>query len=439
MRKLRIKNLTFSHMSPLTRNPMISHGYVDIAYAGKNRNHSYISDEVMHEKLEPSVKGVPIVGEYFEEVEDFGDHGGRLVIDNKGFRYEVTTIPYGFVPPDADITYIDKIDDDGISRKYLRAECYLWTGQYPECERVFKTNNPQSMELTKDTGYWKRIEGDDYYVIEDAIISKLCILGTDVEPCFEGAQFGTEEDNMIYSLDKKQFNDFIETFAKQIKEALEPEGGESMNLTNNTLFVNEPAATTTTSSQIYSVKVNYNQNDDVLTEDNNIDDANIDTNTEDTNDYDLNNDDVVDVVEDTDNNEDDTSIDYAKEITKLAAEIEVLQNSLEEANKTIHSLNNELDELKQFKNQVDMQEKEELFNTFKNKNVIRENDLNSVYEQISELDYESLNLQLCKLYAESVLSKDETTPKNVVNYQVQEPDISTWESAIANKKAKNKK
>lgn len=434
MRKLRIKNLTFTHMSQLTKNPMISHGYVDIAYAGKNRNHSYISDEVMHEKLEPSVKGVPIVGEYFEEVEDFGDHGGRLVIDNKGLRYEVTTVPYGFVPPDADITYIDKIDKDGILRKYLRAECYLWTGQYPECERVFKTNNPQSMELTKDTGYWKRIDGDDYYVIEDAIISKLCILGTDVEPCFEGAQFGTEEDNMIYSLDKKQFNDFIQTFTKQIKEALEPEGGESMNLTDNK-FVDD-STTTTASSQTYSVNagdtVNFNQDENVTAEDNNIDDSIVDNNVEDTNDYDLNN-------EDTDNNEDDTSIDYAKEITKLAAKIEVLQNSLEEANKTIHSLNNELDELKQFKNQVDMQEKEELFNTFKNKNIIRENDLNSVYEQISELDYESLNLQLCKLYAESILSKDETTPKNVVNYQVQEPDISTWESAIANKKAKNKK
>lgn len=438
-------------MSPLTRNPMISHGYVDIAYAGKNRNHSYISDEVMHEKLEPSVKGVPIVGEYFEEVEDFGDHGGRVVIDNKGFRYEVTTIPYGFVPPNAEITYIDKIDDDGISRKYLRAECYLWTGQYPECERVFKTNNPQSMELTKDTGYWKRIDGDDYYVIEDAIISKLCILGTDVEPCFEGAQFGTEEDNMIYSLDKKQFNDFIQTFTKQIKEALEPEGGESMNLTDYSLVVNDTGSltTTTTSGQIYngnivvpstttSSQIIYEQNDDVLTEDNNIDDSIVNDNVEDNNDYDLNNDDVVDTVEDTDNNEDDASIDYAKEITKLAAEIEVLQNSLEEANKTIHSLNNELDELKQFKNQVDMQEKEELFNTFKNKNVIRENDLNSIYEQINELDYESFNLQLCKLYAESVLSKDETTPKNVVNYQVQEPDISTWESAIAIKK-KNKK
>ena len=435
-------------MSPLNKNPMISHGYVDIAYAGKNRNHSYISDEVMHEKIEPSVRGVPIVGEYFEEIEDFGDHGGKVVIDSKGFRYEVTTTPYGFVPPEAEITYIDKIDNDGISRKYLRAECYLWTGQYPECERVFKTNNPQSMELTKDTGYWKRIDGDDYYVIEDAIISKLCILGTEVEPCFEGAKFGTEEDNMIYSLDKNQFNEFIQTFTKQIKAALEPEGGESMNLTDNKLVVDTTGAGTTTSGSftintdtiyVNADTVNYEQTEE-LVDNTDVDDTIADVDTTDTDDYDLNDsEDVVDTVEEANDTEDNSSIDYAKEITQLAEQIEVLQNSLEEANKTIHSLNNELDELKQFKNQVDMQEKEDLFNTFKSKNVIRENDLNSVYEQINELDYESFNLQLCKLYAESVLNKDDVTPKTVVNYQLQEPDTATWESAIASKKAKNKK
>lgn len=153
VKKLRIKNLTFCNMEPLTKNPMISRGYVDIAYAGKNRNHSYISEDVMHNKLEPSVRGVPIVGEYFEELNDFGDHGGRVVIDAKGLRFEVTTVPYGFVPPNAELTYVDKIDEDGVSRKYLRAECYLWTGQYPECEIVFKENKPQSMELERDTGY----------------------------------------------------------------------------------------------------------------------------------------------------------------------------------------------------------------------------------------------------------------------------------------------
>jgi hypothetical protein len=140
-------------MEPLVKNPMISKGVVDIAYAGKNRNRSFIRDDVMHTKLEPSVLGVPIVGEYFEEVKDFGDHGGKVVIDSNGIHYESTTIPYGFVPPNSTLSYIEKIDKDGVARKYLRAECFLWTGQYPECDRVIKTGNPQSMELEKDTGY----------------------------------------------------------------------------------------------------------------------------------------------------------------------------------------------------------------------------------------------------------------------------------------------
>ena len=234
MKKLKIKNLTFSNMQPLIKNPMISKGYVDICYSGKNRNKSYISEEVMKEKLQPSVLGVPIVGEYFKEKDDFGDHGGKVVIDSNGIRYEATTIPYGFVPPNSNLSYIEKLDKDNVTRKYLRADCFLWTGQYPECDRVIKTGNPQSMELERDTGYWKRIDGEEYYVIEDAVISKLCILGTDVEPCFEGASFGENSDNQTkvsYSLDREQYDDFIKNFALQIKEALKyenDEGGQSM-------------------------------------------------------------------------------------------------------------------------------------------------------------------------------------------------------------------
>lgn len=112
-------------MKSLVKNPMISYGYVDILYAGKNRNYSYISDEVMKNKLAPSIKGIPIVGEYFNEINDFGDHGGKVIIDSQGIKFEVTTVPYGFVPPDATIEYVEKIDKDNVTRKYLRTECYL--------------------------------------------------------------------------------------------------------------------------------------------------------------------------------------------------------------------------------------------------------------------------------------------------------------------------
>ena len=70
-------------------------------------------------------------------------------------------------------------------------EGYLWTGQYPEASRIIEKGNNQSMELddTLTTGYWSENTNAnfDFFIINEAVISKLCILGEDIEPCFEGA------------------------------------------------------------------------------------------------------------------------------------------------------------------------------------------------------------------------------------------------------------
>ena len=46
------------------------------------------------------------------------------------------------------------------------------------------------MELENVDGYWAEDENGemDFFIINEAVISKLCILGEDVEPCFEGAR-----------------------------------------------------------------------------------------------------------------------------------------------------------------------------------------------------------------------------------------------------------
>src|SRR5690554_7442615 len=65
---------------------------VYIAYAGKNRNFSIISKETF-EKMIPSLYGIPIVGEWKEEKEDFGTHGGKIEISDEGIKYIETTKP----------------------------------------------------------------------------------------------------------------------------------------------------------------------------------------------------------------------------------------------------------------------------------------------------------------------------------------------------------
>lgn len=380
-------------MTPLVKNPMISHGVVDILYGGKNRNGSYISHEVMDTKLKPSVPGIPIVGEYFEEIEDFGDHGGKLVIDSKGVHFIETTVPYGFVPPNSELTYIRKVDKDGVEREYLRAECFLWTGQYPECQRVIETGNPQSMELEKDSGVWERIDGKDFYVIKDAIVSKLCILGSEVEPCFEGAAFGKEgQPTVAYTLDKQKYEDFIKTFALQVKEALMEEEKDKID---NTEGGSTQMSNTNTGEDFQLKFENLSKDFDEL----------------------------------------------SQKFTKVCEELEEANKKFEQTNSDLEEANSKLEGLVQYKNQVESQKKEALFNKFKEKNVIEEAELDTVMGKMETMTYEELNSSLCQLYTYAKMAledKAEPAPAPRVFNLDTKDDMAemTWEQAVKNKKCK---
>jgi hypothetical protein len=73
----------------------------------------------------------------------------------------------------------------------LVTEGFLWTGQYPECQRIMNNGNNHSMELDEETldATWTRDSNGKpkFFIINEAIISKLCILGEKCEPCFEGS------------------------------------------------------------------------------------------------------------------------------------------------------------------------------------------------------------------------------------------------------------
>ncbi|WP_291632092.1 hypothetical protein [Clostridium sp.] len=86
----------------------------------------------------------------------------------------------------------------------MMTEGWLWTGQYPECRRILDKGNNHSMELDEETldATWSKNKNNEplFFIINEAIISKLCILGENNEPCFEGSnikaptiQFALEE------------------------------------------------------------------------------------------------------------------------------------------------------------------------------------------------------------------------------------------------------
>lgn len=230
--------------------PLISKCEVKVLYIGENRNRSFITKEVATEMAQ-SLPGCPIVGYYIEKIEDFGDHGDQIIIDVDGVKFNKLTKPYGFIDLNTKIWFqkFEESDDFGnsIIREYLMTEGYLWTGQFEECRRVIDDGNPQSMELDEKNlkGHWSTDinRGVDFFIINDAIFSKLCILGEDIEPCFEGAEVTAPKVSSSFSKDDN-FTKTLFTMLNELKFALNEKGGNLMDITNQPEGVEVPVVET---------------------------------------------------------------------------------------------------------------------------------------------------------------------------------------------------
>ena len=226
----------FINLQPMDINPLMSKCDIKVLYIGQNRNRSSITKQVATE-MSKTLRGCPIVGYYIEKKEDFGDHGDQVIIDGEGIKFNKLTKPYGFVAPDARVWFQFFEDQDEFGntcvREYLMTEGYLWTGQFEECQRVLENSNPQSMELDEKTlkGYWStdNNKGVDFFIINDAVFSKLCILGDDVEPCFEGANVSAPNLSSQFSKND-EFTKSLFTMMSELKFALNnSEGGKPMH------------------------------------------------------------------------------------------------------------------------------------------------------------------------------------------------------------------
>lgn len=224
----------FINVVPL--NPLVSKVEIKVCYVSDepNRNGSVITKEVARE-IANSLPSSPIVGYWNENKEDFEGHNRVIDISGGEFKIKDTTRPYGFVDMNAKVWFQKYLDDDGEEREYLCTEGYLWTGQYPEAQRVLEKGNAQSMELDEHTldGSWAKMANLDgeFFIINEAIISKLCLLGEDVEPCFEGASitkfsFGDSFKEQLFSL------------MNEMKQIIQEGGVPEMN-TENVTFEEE--------------------------------------------------------------------------------------------------------------------------------------------------------------------------------------------------------
>lgn len=229
-----IKNPEFINLKPLEISPLMSACEIKVLYVGQNRNHSFITKEIATE-MSKTLRGAPIVGWFRENKDDFGDHGENVTINGDGIRFDCLTKPYGFVSPDAKVWFQEFEDTDEfgnkVTREYLMTTGYLWTGQFEEVKDVIDNGRPHSMELDGDSldGHWANDlkTGMDFFIINDAIFSKLCILGEDVEPCFEGSNITAPDISKSFSMVDDGFKKTLYKMMQDLKFALE--GGQSMD------------------------------------------------------------------------------------------------------------------------------------------------------------------------------------------------------------------
>ena len=244
-----INSPQFINLQPLDINPLMSACEIKVLYIGENRNRSFISKEVATQ-MAKTLRGAPIVGYYKESKDDFTDHGEQMIWDDEGIHFNCLTKPYGFVAPDAKVWFqkFNDLDEFGntIERQYLMTTGYLWTGQFEQVSSVLTEGKPQSMELDENTldGHWATNinNGIEFFIINDAVFSKLCILGDSTEPCFEGASVTKPDVSSTFSLEvDDNFKKTLFSMFNELRDALK--GGQVMAKEEITTVVDEEVTT----------------------------------------------------------------------------------------------------------------------------------------------------------------------------------------------------
>ena len=222
-------------------NPLISKCQIKVCYVGEqpNRNKSVITKEVA-QNLAQTLPGAPIVGFYNEAEGDFEEHNRVIDISNGKFDIKDTTRPYGFVDIGAKVWFQKFLDDGKNEHEYLMTEGYIWSDIYPESKRIIEKGNNQSMELDdkKMKAHWSKDENGmpEFFIINEAIIKNLCILGENCEPCFEGANITAPSIHFSYS---DEFNERLFSMMKDLKGLLEGKGGTKV-FTRYNLEIGDP-------------------------------------------------------------------------------------------------------------------------------------------------------------------------------------------------------
>lgn len=407
-----IKSPEFINLQPVDINPLMSTCDIKVLYLGKNRNHSYITKEVATE-MAKTLRGCPIVGYFKEEQQDFRDHGEQVVMDESGIHFNCLTTPYGFVAPDAKVWFQEFEDTDQFgnvtTREYLMTTGFLWTGQFPEIKEAVDEGRPQSMELDEKTceGNWAtdNNSGLEFFIINDAIFSKLCILGEDVEPCFEGSSVKT---TFTKDLDDK-FTTTLFSMMQDLQFVLK--GGPNMpNMDNieQTVEVENQEITET------EVPVEETPTEEIV-EETPAEEPTVEEEP---------------VVEEA-------SVEEPAE-TPESTEFSLLQTQYQELQAKFDNLKKEYDELVEFKLQVEDKEKDALIDSFY---MLSDEDKADVIKNKREYSYDDIEAKLsviCVRNKVNFTNDNEEKQDQVITYSLNDDtdSVPAWLKAVQRTQSK---
>lgn len=403
-----IEPIEFIQLTPLDISPTIGKAETKVFYLGKNRNGSFI-DKPTALEMAKSLRGAPVVGYWKEPDGDFGGHGQELVINDDGIEFRCLTKPLGFVPTDAEVWFktFTEIDDFGesVEREYMMTTVYLWKDQFPENQKVLDEGQAQSMELGNVDGHWSTDQaGMDYFIISTATIDKLCILGDNTEPCFEGASVTSPNISSNFSLENN-FKEELTKMMEQIQFALK--GGnemdnENVNVTPEENTPSEPETTFENEEVTQEEKVVTPVEDFEKKDDDEEDEKDSEDNS--TSEDDNNNDD-----------EEEKKEPEKKHSLHTDEEYDALQAKFDELEVQFSAMKEENEKLVEFKNVVEDREKDELIARFY---MLDDEDKKDIIKNKRNYSLDEIEAKLAVIgYHKGVNFNSENTSKNDDNVE----------------------
>lgn len=399
--------------------PLISKCQVKVCYVGQNpnRNGTVITKKVATE-MGRKLPGSPVVGYFNQATNDFEGHNKEISLRGGG-NIEVldTTKPYGFVPTDAKV-WFQKFDDEGVEREYLVTECYIWTSAYPESQRLFEHGNNQSMELNKETqkGFWAKDNnsGSRFFIYNEALIEKLCILGESVEPCFEGAQFKTE-----FSLENmEELRTTMFSMLTELQKTLN-KGGSHETMDENKKTLGNPEDPNFEAKKQPEDENKKKPEGNPAPEDNKPKDGD---------------------NKPADNNKEEPkkkyNLDEVTEYTELLGKYETLQGEFETLKQEKSDLETEVTSLREFKLTADRKEKQSMIDGFY---MLSDDDKKDVVEHIDTYSLDDIEAKLSILCVRNKVNfnlnnnneQDDNQPKGLFNLENPADDnVPEWIKAV---------